>query len=660
MLAVFFGETAMFSTSNRDLFVGNFRAGCFAEGEQPTLSIGNVSYKKRRAAALGDGGPLLAKAPPSDEGALAIRDHLHEVVEKRLLSALFQPVVNLADGRIHGFEGLIRGPSDSPLHAPVSLFRAAALNRLEVEVEHLCRQVVLERFAELGLPGRLFLNVSPECLIRRDAKNGETLACVARLGLDPEQVIIELTESQPTYDYQVLRQAAEHYRGMGFTIAMDDLGEGFSSLRLWSELRPEYVKIDMHFVQGIHNDPVKLQFVRSIQEIAGKSGCQVIAEGIETQAELVAIRDIGIAFGQGYHIARPNPAPTLTLPAEVTKTLSGGARRELAGNCAVCAAKLLRKVAPVAPDTPSEVVYEIFNTDAQLHALPVVKDGKPVGLINRYKLIDGFARPFRRELYGKKPCARFMDPAPLVVEHDLGIQELSNLIVEGEKHHLSDGFLITEEGRYLGMGTGHDLMREITEMQINAARYANPLTLLPGNVPIDERIERLLLARARFCVCYCDLDHFKPFNDVYGYHRGDEVIQLTAKVLSGYCDPSCDFIGHVGGDDFIVLFQSDDWQARCESMLKMFGECVLSFFSIEDRERGGYVTEDRQGRKVFHPLTSLSLGAVRVEPGQFQSLHQVASAAAEAKKQAKKIPGNALFVERRLPAPQLAESSPAS
>lgn len=640
----------MFSVSNRDLFSKDHWAGCFAESENPTLTFGNVSYKKRRAAALGHATPVGGKNAVQGGEALEIRAHLHEIVEKRQLHALFQPIVDMRSGQIYGFEGLIRGPSDSPLHAPVSLFRAAALNHLSVEVEHLCRRVVLERFAELGLPGKLFLNVSPECLLQHDARSGETLVSMARIGLAPEQVVIELTESQPTYDYELLRKAVDHYRTMGFLIAMDDLGEGFSSLRLWSELRPDYVKIDMHFVQGINNDPVKLQFVRSIQEIAEKSGCLVIAEGIETQAELLQIRDLGIAFGQGYHIARPNHAPNTTLPAEVAKALNGKiARRDPVGERNPSAAKLLRKVDPVSPETPSEVVYEIFNGDPDIHALPVVKEGKPVGLINRYKLIDGFARPFRRELYGKKPCDRFMDPAPLVVEQDISIQELSNRVVEAEKHHLSNGFILTDQGRYLGLGTGHDLMRAITEMQINAARYANPLTLLPGNVPIDEHIERLLLAHAHFCVCYCDLDHFKPFNDVYGYHCGDEVIQLTAKVLSGFCDPTQDFIGHVGGDDFIILFQSADWEARCNNILKMFGECVLSFFSIEDRERGGYVTEDRQGKKVFHPLTSLSLGVVKIVPGQFGSLHQVAAAAAEAKKQAKKISGNALFVERRDP-----------
>jgi EAL domain-containing protein (putative c-di-GMP-specific phosphodiesterase class I)/GGDEF domain-containing protein len=592
--------------------------------------------------------------PTTEDRGTDMLDRLLAVIEQRALTAIFQPIISMGAGKIAGYEGLIRGPSDGPLHAPVNLFRAAAENGLSVEVEHLCRKVVLERFVELQLPGKLFLNVSPESLLQPNSKHGETLGHIHRLGINPDRVVIELTENQPTYDYNLLREAVMHYRAMGFRIAIDDLGEGFSSLRLWSELRPEYIKIDMHFVQGINQDPVKLQFVRSIQHIAEESGSRVIAEGIETQAELLLIKDLGIAYGQGYHIARPNANPAVALPAEVAGALGRGGisvypQSGLVGQKTVSAEKLLRAMPAVTPETHNETVYDMFAADPDLQTIPVVRDGIPVGLINRYTLIDRFARIYFRELNGKKPCSKFMDASPLVVDKNISIQELSKVIVEADRHHLSNGFIITDRGMYLGMGTGHDLMREITQMQINAARYANPLTLLPGNVPINEHIDRLLESGARFCACYGDLDHFKPFNDVYGYRKGDDIIQLTGRLLAEACDPDRDFIGHIGGDDFVILFQSADWEARCRAALDAFGAAIEDFFAPEDRERGGYVTEDRQGRTVFHPLTSLSIGAVKVEPGMFPSHHEIAAAAADAKKQAKRIPGNSLFVERRSP-----------
>ena len=589
--------------------------------------------------------------PAPDDDAL-LRMQLNDIIERRQLSALLQPIARMQDGEIIAYEGLIRGPSDSPLHSPLNLFKAARACGRTVEVEHLCRRVVLERFAELKLPGKLFLNVSPECLLLQpDGTRGETLQYIHQIGINPDRVIIELTENQPTYDYELMREAVLHYRNMGFQIAIDDLGEGFSSLRLWSELRPEYVKIDMHFIQGINHDPVKLQFVRSIQEIADKSDTLVIAEGIETQAELLVLRDIGVAYGQGYHLGRPHSAPARALPAEVAKALSRNGvavyPQRSGEKQAATIAKLLHEVAAVPPSLCNNEVYEIFMAEPKLLIIPVVDDGVPLGLISRFDMIDHFARPYQRELYGKKSCRQFMDAKPLIADKDTSLQDLSYRMVESAAHHLFNGFIITEHGRYLGMGTGHDLMREITQMQIHAARYANPLTQLPGNVPINEHIDRLLESGTRFWVCYCDLDHFKPFNDVYGYRRGDDVIQMTGRILSGHCDPDRDFIGHIGGDDFMLLFQSEDWEARCRAILADFEASVLDYYSLEDRDRGGYISEDRQGKKVFYSLMSLSLGTIRVEPHQYYSHHQIATQASEAKKQAKKIHGNSLFVDRR-------------
>lgn len=577
---------------------------------------------------------------------------LLEILLHKRLSAVFQPIISMHEGRIAGYEGLIRGPSDSHLHSPVNLFSVAKKNGLTLEVERLCRQVVLGSFARLGLPGKLFLNVSPDCLMQPHFRQGETLGFMREINLSPERVIIELTENEPTYDYNLLREATLHYRSMGFEIAIDDLGEGFSSLRLWSELRPDYVKIDKHFIQSINQDPVKLQFVRSIQQIADNCGSKVIAEGIETQAEFMIMKDLGISLGQGYYIARPSGIPAVSISPEIINALGQPGiivypHANILSQKTVSARKLLIDAPHASPETPNEHVYKIFAESPALNAVPVVRNGIPVGLISRHKLIDSFSKLYSRELYGKKPCAKFMDDAPLIVDKDISIQELSKLVVASERRYLSEGFILTDQGQYAGIGTGHDLMREITEMQINAARYANPLTLLPGNVPINEHIDRLLQSQARFVTCYCDLDHFKPFNDRYGYRKGDDVIQLTGKILIEGCDPERDFIGHIGGDDFVILFQSHDWEDRCKQMLERFERAMLPFFSAPDIEEGGYFMEDRRGQQVYYSLLHLSLGAVAVDPDVFSSHHEIAAVAAEAKKQAKRMPGSSLFFDRR-------------
>ncbi|HEX8964350.1 MAG TPA: GGDEF domain-containing protein [Rhodocyclaceae bacterium] len=568
---------------------------------------------------------------------------LGEIMRTRALTALFQPIVDLATGSVAAYEGLIRGPSNSPLHSPLQLFRAAAICNRAVEVEHLCRRATLESFARLALPGDLFLNVSPDCLVRPEARYGETLAATRELGIDPQRVVIELTEQQPTYDYELLREAARHYRAMGFRIAIDDLGEGFSSLRLWSELRPEFVKIDMHFIQGCDADPVKLQFLRSIQEIARNSGSQVIAEGIETAGELKCVRDLGIARGQGYYFARPTAAPPLAITGEA----AGFMRHAATASRTPTAGTLARPIPPIASTALIDAVYQVFESQPDVQSIAVVEDGAPKGIIGRYSLIDRLARPYQRELFGRKPCRSVMNASPRIVEAGASVLELGQLIAESNTHDLADGFIVVDKGRYLGIGSSQDLMREITRLQLIAARNANPLTGLPGNDPLNGAIAAWLENGESFHAAYCDLDNFKPFNDVYGYAQGDEAIRLLAQTLVDQVDADRDFVGHIGGDDFMVLFRSPDWERRCQRILGRFEAAAAGLFARDDVERGGYFSEDRKGERVLVPLLSLSIGAVHAVPRGFSTHHQVSAAAVVAKKEAKKIAGNSLFVERR-------------
>ncbi|MDZ4201581.1 MAG: GGDEF domain-containing protein [Gallionella sp.] len=590
---------------------------------------------------------------------------LQDILDQRALSALFQPIMDLTDGAILGYEGLIRGPADSPLHSPVNLFAAAKQHGRSLEVEMLCRKVVLESFSAQNLPGKLFLNVSPETLTDPSFKNGQTLKYLQEIGIDPKRVIIEITENQPTFDFEGMRNALLHYRDMGFQIAIDDLGEGFSSLRLWSELRPEYVKIDMHFVQCVNADPLKQQFLKSIQQIAQSSQTRVIAEGIETAEELGVICDIGIPCGQGYFIARPSPTPPLVAPVEACAiaSLSGQihAPNKLMTSRSTTTEKLLRYIEPVHSAIDHEKIFARFSDNPRLKKLPVVENGIPVALIDRQKYISCFVQPFRRELLGKKSCSSTcmsgkhckdaaescVDGTPLLVDKATPIHELSGFLTESDDLNLSNGFVITQGGRYAGIGSAQDLLREITRMQIETARYANPLTQLPGNVPINEHIEQMLCDDEPFAVCYADIDNFKPFNDVYGYRRGDEVIQFSGLLLNNICDPRYDFIGHIGGDDFILVMRSADWEQRCNRALATFARTSSVLFNPEHRAASGYLTADRQGNIVHHPLPTLSLGVVWVDPAHFSSHYEIAEAASVAKKMAKMKSGNSLFIERR-------------
>lgn len=142
------------------------------------------------------------------------------------------------------------------------------------------------------------------------------------------------------------------------------------------------------------------------------------------------------------------------------------------------------------------------------------------------------------------------------------MERLLGSLTSEDQAYLREGFIVTERSRYVGLGTGDRLVRAVTEARVEAARHANPLTFLPGNIPINLHIQRLLEGRAGFVACYADLNNFKVFNDHFGYWRGDEMIRLLARLTVAHADPYVDFVGHIGGDDFLILFQSSDWRER--------------------------------------------------------------------------------------------------
>jgi len=594
----------------------------------------------------------------------ALRPQLEEVIHRRALHVLFQPILNLRDGRIIGHEALIRGPSDSPLHSPDSLFRAASLLGRVPELDAACILTILAAAVDRRLNGLLFVNVSPASLLHPDLSATTLQDHLRQYGIAPDQVVIELTESLPGFEYASLKEAVARLRGIDLGIAMDDLGEGFSSLRMWSEIKPAYVKLDKHFVAGIHQDPHKVHFVRSVQQIAENADAHIIAEGIEQASEMRLLREIGIAYGQGYLIGRPTALPLKHPALEAMRCVEDNSIARLPGSplrtvALVRAEKLLIKAPAVPSSTPIETVLDLLLKEPDLHAVAVVEDGIPLGLIDRPALLNRFIRIYSRELYGRRPCMDFMDADPVIVDRSTLIQDLSEAVVRKGKQSFTRGFIITDAGRYLGLGSGFDLMREITELQIVAARYANPLTGLPGNVPIQEQVERLLAASAAFIIAYADLDQFKPYNDVYGFRQGDEIIRLLARLLSEVCDPQIDFVGHLGGDDFIVLFQSPDWEQRCHRLIERFDKERLPYFKEEHRDAGGYVSEDRRGNLQHHELVTVSIGAAQVDPQFYVHFQQIAEAATAAKRIAKRQPGSRLFVDRRCRPPGLKEAQTA-
>ncbi len=290
---------------------------------------------------------------------------------------------------------------------------------------------------------------------------------------------------------------------------------------------------DVQLVEGIARDPQRQTWLGGLSAALRQDGILCVAEGIESVVELRCLNALGLEYGQGLLVARPISRPSNTPSAEAQRAIAppqstGCPHRP--GDQPLGDSLILRQVAPVSPDASNADVFARFKMDTALEMVPVVTEGVPVGMITRAAVIDHFARPYRAELDGKKPCRLLMGRDALIVDHAI---------------------------------------------------------------------------------------------------------------------PETDFIGHVGGDDFILVFRRSDWRACCVDALAHFDREVLRFFSPDDIERGGYIADNRKGVPEFHPLTCLSIGAVSIAgqavgPSQANSPLAISRLAAVAKKQAKAMTGSAL------------------
>lgn len=582
---------------------------------------------------------------------------LSSILTQSGLHSLFQPIICLSERRILGYEALTRGPSNSPLHSPIALFAVARQAGRLSELEIACRQSACRRFNEQQLPGKLFLNVSPESLLEAAHQPGRTLQLLQDFGIPPSQVVIELTEQTPIDDFQLLQTALHHYRAMGFSIALDDLGAGYSSLRLWSELRPDYVKIDRHFIDGIHQDALKREFVGSILQIAKASRAQVIAEGIELPEELAVLTEMGVDLVQGYLLGRPQEHPSRDARAMMPKHDSSAVALNDEGSDL---SALLNDQPAVQRNTPTATVLEAFRRQANLNSLAVLDEqGQPCGIVHRHSLSDALLKPFATDLFARKPISRLMNDDFLAVEMSQSLQQVSRLITSRARQRIEEDFIITLNGSYLGLGRVIDVLKLITELKIQQARYANPLTLLPGNVPIQQCLTRLLQQARESIICYVDIDSFKPFNDIYGYGRGDEVLLCLAQCLNERVDPTRDFVGHIGGDDFLLVLGPEDWRKRLNQLLDDFQSQCRRFYRPEHLEAGRFVAPNRQGVRQEFPLLSLSIGVVHLRPEACATLDasQLAEMASQAKHHAKNVAGFSLHVLDSLGTAELQSST---
>lgn len=569
---------------------------------------------------------------------------LDDIINHKNIKTVFQPIISLKDGSIFGHEALSRITCESAFANIEMLFKSAAANNRLWDLELLCRTTALEAAFKFMVPPydkKLFLNVDPNIMHDESFKKGFTIDFLNQFDITPENIIIEITERNIIKDFESFVGTIDHYKGQNYKIAIDDAGAGYSGLNLISEIRPHYIKLDMKLIRGINSDLLKLAIVKGMVEVSRASSISLIAEGIETNEELETLVNLGVQYGQGYLIQKPHEL-TADIPEDIRNTIRHLNQKKNAVSNTSFPHNHIKHLSTytdtVAPKERVTTIYNFFNTHKYHFGLCVIEDDLPVGIITPEGLSAKLSGQYGYTLNQNKPVSEIMDKNFLEVDHNLSVSEVSALAISRPNNKLYDLIIVTENKKYIGTVTIRDLLQKSTELEITSAKHQNPLTGLPGNLIIHQQLTQCLSDSLNSSFAYVDIDNFKAYNDYYGFEKGDLVLRFLAGILSSSFHNQ--FVGHIGGDDFIVILDKVRSNEHFDDIKKQFNEGILNFYDDDDIRNGFILIQNRRGVIEKFPLMTITCVVLNNVSHSFDDIYHLTENLSSLKRDAKqyKIP----------------------
>jgi len=619
---------------------------------------------------------------------LTIETGLMRALEEGEFFLCYQPKMEIKGTTIIGMEALVRW--QRPGHGivpPDKFIPVAEENGLIVPLgtwvlQEACRQN--KAWQDAGLPKmKVAVNLSA-----RQLRDNTFVSLVVRIltetGLDPTCLELELTESALMGDSSDTVCKLLLLKELGISISVDDFGTGYSSLSYLKHLPIDTLKIDRSFVRDIVDDPDDAAIVDAIIAMARSLKLTVIAEGVETLDQLEFLKKRDCHQVQGYYFSRPLDSrqfeafivqgmsmvgltvstPDVPVAAVTSETFfhkeqplpSVSEVREIA---VVGSGDFIGDISiPVDPAHPGDnlaTVLKRFQNDQALQVLPVVDDGHAVGILNRATFLEEHVigmNGFGFHINHSKKMRDLMLPVMMEFNVNVRIREAAQSIQAQATDIRVDNICVTKGGMYHGVVDVNRFISAITDINLVLAKGANPLTGLPGNESIQREINERLSQKKDFDIAYIDIDNFKPFNDYYGFQRGDVVIKTIGDIISNVvqsagAELSC-FCGHIGGDDYIVITGPHHAEYISTQIISALEEHLPQFHGEKDFAAGSYSAVNRKGEQETFGLLSISIGIVNTRLTPVSSYAQLASVSTEVKKAAKKLPGSSVVINRRL------------
>lgn len=235
---------------------------------------------------------------------------LLEILSHKRIKTVFHPIVKAKDGSLYGYEALSRGvKKDGSIMSPAEMFLRAKDMDLMFYLDRLCREKVIEAGAQHGIKDKLFINFIPTSIYDPSKCLETTDAAIQKYGLNARQIVFEVVETERVDDYKHLNHILRYYQDKGYATALDDVGSGYASVGSLLELKPNYMKIDMKIIRGIHKNREQQRILQDYMGLAQENNIMVLAEGVETEGEQKYLKDNKVDFLQGYYYGKPTEIP---------------------------------------------------------------------------------------------------------------------------------------------------------------------------------------------------------------------------------------------------------------------------------------------------------------------------------------------------------------
>ncbi len=567
---------------------------------------------------------------------------IEKIIDGGFIKPVYQPIVSLKDGEILGYEALSRISKPELQINIESMFQIAGKMGKLWELEKLCRTKALERSVDKPDHKKLFLNVNPRIIHDEKLKNGFTKKFLQEYCINADDIIFEITEREAVSETDIFFKAINHYKNQHYNIAIDDVGAGFSGLNMIVDVQPDYLKLDMNLIRDIDKDEIKISLCKAFVEFGKNTDISLIAEGIETEEELKTLIKLGVQYGQGFFLGIPQESFEQITP-EVIQLICYYYSKQFIENAKSSVYPIIEHLCKqghtFSPGTKATDVYELMKANNTVTEICIIENEEIIGFLTRALLNEFLGGRYGFSLHAKRTVRELMKTDFFKVPYNMPVDKVSRIAMQRQFEQLYDPVVVEKDGKFRGLVTVKDLLDDCTKIQIDVAIHSNPLTGLPGNLMLEQEIKSRILGREPFCITYYDLDDFKGYNDAYGFANGDLMLRLVADILKRRAAKD-EFIGHIGGDDFIVIADYFDGKHFCESVLEDFTREVVSLYRDEDIKNGYIISKNRHGVTENFPIASLSIAGITNQKKTYNNIDDFSRDEAKLKKICKQHTGN--------------------